>query len=397
LWVEYALVPPIAPGALGADPLGGRVDATWRMATAAVVVARRGTLFDTEPEAEAPSWDPPANDLLLVRLRGDALQWGGLRFGATWKRWQPDADFASGTPATDARTHDLLGGDVRAAWHGILASAEISDSYASGLPEDASAAAARRSAGPLTEALPATAAFRAELRTRSQPLGRWGAIGFAPQYRALGAQHVDRASGTERDLGRPRRGLEGYRLEAWYELPGWPAWARHAYDRHQQFRDADRRVIAQLTEMRVQITNAVHVEARYAQQDDRLPASGERFHHDDLVAAVGGADSRARFRLQGGVLDLGGTRQRSVLVLETGAPLGDRMQFLSRVTSVDETGRTRTGFFAALQYWHLPEFELEVEYGPGWLGDAALPALDGDLTADGHDVDRFRLHFRGWF
>jgi hypothetical protein len=395
--VEFALVPPISPGALGADPHGGRVDATWRMATAAVVVARRGTVFDSEPDVTAPTWDPPAKDLLLVRLRGDALRWGGLRLGGTWKRWHPDEDFATGNSATDARTHDLLAFDLRAGWHGILGSAEISDSHASGLPADASGVPVRPNAGPLTRALPATAAFRAELRTRSQSLGRWGAIGFAPQYRALGAQHVDRAGGNEPDLGRPRRGLEGYRLEAWYELPGWPAWARHAYDRHQQFRDADRRVIAQLSEVRVQATSAVHVEARYAQQDERLPESGERFHHDDLVAAVGGADSRARFRLQGGMLDLGGARERSVLVLETDAPLGSRMQVLSRVTSVDEAGRTRTGFFAALQYWHLPEFELEVEYGPGWLGDAALPALDGDLTADGHDVDRFRLHFRGWF
>ena len=83
--------------------------------------------------------------------------------------------------------------------------------------------------------------------------------------------------------------------------------------------------------------------------------------------------------------------------LRTRAPLGRRLQGVARTAFAAGPAGTRRSFFVELQYWHLPQFELALQYGPEWIGDAALPALDADLTADGSQSDRFRLHFRGWF
>jgi hypothetical protein len=266
-----------------------------------------------------------------------------------------------------------------------------------GTSAPATALTANRSAGFVTRALAPEDAFRAELRCAGLQLGRWGSLGFAPQYRALGSSCEDRLTESERDAGSPRRGLEGYRLEAWYTPAAWPAWVRQVYDRHQQFRDADRRVIVQTTECQAQLGARLRARAQYVQRDELLAALGTREHHDDLLAELAADDAGVHCRLQAGVVDLDAPGARRVGALEAAAHLGRRLQAVARTAYAAGQAGVRRSAWVELQYWHLPQFELAVQYGPEWIGDASDPILDADLTADGRGVDRFRLHFRGWF
>jgi hypothetical protein len=402
LWVEGAFEPAIATATAGAaDALGARADAAWRRATATLLVTDRGGLGPRlDPVVAAPPLPPATGDALVLRLGMLAVPRAQLRLGATWKRLQP-GDVALG--AGDRNHRDVLGADVRAGWHGVTATVAYSQSTDEFATDPVAPPAAVphgwRSEwnGRLTDVLPSNASLRAELRAPDVALGRWGRVGFAPQYRALGSTFVDRLVDAEPDAGAPRRGLEGYRLEAWYTVPSWPVWLRQVYDRHQQFRDADRRVILQSTEAQAWLAEGIRGRLAYVQRDERLPSTGRREHHDDLIGEIVAEDGRARARMQAGIVDLDAAHERSVLALESAARIGTHVQALARLAVASEGGRARRGFWVEMQLWHLPQFELAVQYGPEWIGDGSDPALDNDLTADGDDVDRIRLHFQGWF
>jgi hypothetical protein len=203
--------------------------------------------------------------------------------------------------------------------------------------------------------------------------------------------------GGERDPGRPRRGLEGYRLEAWYELPVWPAWLRYVYDRHQEFRDIDRRVLSQTLEAQSWLTQRIRARAWYEQRDERLDTAGRREQHDDVVAELVAEEGGSRVRVQAGLLDVHSPAERAAGALEVATRIGSRLQAVARATFIGGAPDTRRSLFAELQYWHLPQFDLALGYGPDWIGDAADPLRDGDLVTSGDAQDRVRLRFRGWF
>lgn len=407
LWVGYLLTPPLATWAAGGDDATGvRADAACGRGSATLVAGWRGVLDGSVTSASPPvgTVEPPAEDFVLLRLGGDASRWAGLRFGATWKRVHPAALFASGPEPVDSGHRDLLEFDTRLAWRGMQACVEYAHAAAApihsfGTSPGGSAAPGigMRSSGPLTRALSTHDALRAELRCASLVAGRWGVFGFAPQYRALGRDYVDRLAASERDVGAPRRGVEGYRLEAWFALAAWPGWVRQVYDRHQQFQDADRRVIVQQSECVVPLTPGLRARALYVQCEEFLPGRAVRVYHDDLLGELAAAAGGLRCRVQVGVAGLNSPASERVVAVEAGAPLGQRLQAVARTAFAAGPASTRRSLFVELQYWHLPQFELAVQYGPEWIGDTVLPALDADLTADGSQIDRFRLHFRGWF
>jgi hypothetical protein len=407
LWVESGFAPPILTAASGGeDVLGGRFDGAWKRLVTTVLVADRGGIGPRfEPPGDAPRAAAATGDVVVLRLRGDAISDGGLRIGATWKRWRPDDAFVIGTEP-DAAARDVWSADARAAWRGIETTVEFaqsSDAFAAGavagpgLSPELEHGWQSTWSGRLTDVLPTNATLRAELRSPGLGLGRYGTLGFAPQYRALGSTYVDRLVEAEPDAGMPRRGLEGYRLEAWYTLPFWPVRLLQIYDRHQQFRDADRRVLLQTTECQAWIQSGIRGRLFYVQRDERWTSRGVHEHHDQLIGELAAEDPRARARLQAGFVDLGAAHERTVLALESAAHIGTRVQGLLRLCVASEGGRARRAFWFEMQYWHLPGFELALQYGPEWIGDGSDPALDSDLTADGNDVDRIRLHFRGWF
>ena len=407
LWIDHALTPPVAAWAAGGNEATGmRADGALGRGSATLLAGWRSTLF--APAAGSPPalppWTAPAESYLVLRVRGDVPQWAGLRVGATWKRLHPATLFVGGPSPVDAAHRDVLGFDSQAQWHGMVASVEYAHTAASPVSGVSASAGSPgttsepvRSSGPVTRALSPEDGLRAELRCAGLPLAGWGALGFAPQYRALGGSYVDRLADTEVDAGRPRRGLEGYRLEAWFEPAFWPGWVRQVYDRHQQFRDADRRVILQQSEVVVPLTARLRARALYVQRDELLATEHLREYHDDLLAEVAAGDAGLRCRVQAGVVDLHAPTARRVAVLEAAAHLGRRLQAVARTAYAAGDAGTRRSVFVELQYWHLPQFELAVQFGPEWIGDAADPLLDADLTADGSHIDRFRLHFRGWF
>lgn len=391
LWLDLPLQSPLAAEALGEDAVhGARADASWR------------TLVGTALWARAGEEDVAANAAWLARLRWDG--WQPARFGATWTRHLPDVDRTLGDPASvDPLRRDVVGIDARTIWRTLIASLEFTDSRDEFAVEGAAAAqepgrrthwqgeASRR----LTDIMPTTATLRAELRARSLGGPRWGHWGFAPAYRALGAHSGSRLQAAERDRDAPRRGLEGYRLEAWYEPPRWPGWIRQVYDRHLEFRDANRRVIVQQTEIEMRMTAAARGRLRY--QQHAVDAGGEQEHADYLLGDLVAEDRLGRLRLASGVLDLDTAHQSRVMAVEMTANLGARLQAVGRWTAQTRDADIAQAAFIAVQYWHLPQFEAALQYGPEWIGDANDPVLDADLRIDPAPRDAVRIHVRGWF
>ena len=252
-------------------------------------------------------------------------------------------------------------------------------------------------AGRLADVIPSTAALRAELRAPALGSERWGWLGFAPAYRAVGAHHTNRLREHEPDVGSPQRGIDGYRLEAWYRGPRWPLWLRQVYDRHTQFRDAQRRVIQQISEIETALGAQLDARLFYSQRQTRDGAGKSDAHHDDVLVELRAANSRSRLRAQLVWVDVNAPSQREVLVLEASARVTRRVQVLTRGSFAHEATELRRALFVEIQYWHLPHFEFALQVGPDWVGDAVNPGLDADLIAAARSRDVLRLHFRGWF
>jgi len=393
LWLDLPLQAPLDADAFGGDAVhGARADAAWHSFIATALAVRAGEN------------DVAANAAWLARARWDG--WHPARLGATWTRHLPDAARTRGDAAiVDPLRRDVLGVDARAAWRTLIASVEFSDA------RDAFAvmgAAQTQEPGRrtrwgsnrsrrITDILPTTATLRAELRATALGGERWGRIGVAPAYRALGAHSGSRLQVAERDRDAPRRGLEGYRLEAWYEPPGLPGWIRQVYDRHQQFRDADRRILVQQTEIEGRLTTVTRGRLRYVQHAVRDRGRSRDTRTDYVLGDVVAEDRGGRFRLAAGLLDLDTVREARVLALEWTANLGARAQVVGRWTAQARDGDAEQAAFVALQYWHGSQFEAALQWGPEWIGDTVDPVLDPDLRGDPAPRDAMRIHVRGWF
>jgi hypothetical protein len=389
LWLDLPLQAPLAPAAWGGDEVhGARADAAWRAWTGTVLgVARSDSSFDA-------AW--------IGRLRWDG--WRPGRFGITWMRQLPAAERTAGDAAVvDPLRRDVVTLDARAGSRALVASFEVSEARDDFAVAGATAAqqpgrrtawrgeASRR----VTDILPTTAALRAELRGRGLGSPAWGEVGYAAAYRALGRHSGSRLQAPERDLAAPRRGLEGYRLDAWYE-PRWiPGWLRHVYDRHLEFGDADRRVIVQQTELETRWTGAARTRVRYQQHATRTGSAIES--EDVLLADLVAEDRNGRLRVAAGLLDLDTDRERRVVVLEMTANLGARVQAVGRWTAAGRGAATEPAAFVALQYWQSQAFEASLSFGPEDVGDAIDPILDPDLGPPAESRDRVRIHVRGWF
>ena len=383
LWLDHGLGAPLDPHALGDDVQG----------LCAMVHGTHGLLMllVADGSGGAPSGGDGADEqVFLVRFRADP-QAAGLRLGATFLRAETPGT-ATGAP----NRADEIGFDLRACVAGVQAQVDYSAYPNASFGPIAPGGAPMAAGGELADALPADAALRAELRAPRLQIGRWGWFGFAPAYRCIGAEHTNLLVPPLPQLGSPVRGVEGYRLEAWYGLPQWPVWIRQAYDRQRQFRDAARRVIQQESEIEAQLATSAGARLRYVQRQVHDENVGVDAFHDDVLAALHASAGATRLRLQWAALDVNAPARRDAFALEAGLRLSARLQLLGRSTWGREPARQQRSFYAEVQYWHLPQFEVTLQYGAGWIGDRADPALDADvLTAAGRD--QVRLHLRGWF
>lgn len=401
LWLDHGLGAPIDPRRFGDNAQGVRAALRLRALLATLIAADRSG-FDPRGRDVAVR----DGDVFILRLRGDATSWAGLRVGATWMRHVPNEAEARGDPASVDVVHRDLGGvDLRAHVAGVQLNVDyqqVDPAYAEPGAEDIQEPGMRRGwdfsgAGRLTDVIPSTAALRAELRAPAWGSERWGWLGFAPAYRAVGAHHSNRLRNHEPDVGSPYRGVDGYRLEAWYRVPRWPLWLRQVYDRHTQFRDAQRRVIQQISEIETALAPQLDARVFYSQRQTRTGSGRFDVHADDVLVELRAANSSSRLRAQLAWIDVNAATQREVLVLEAAARVTRRVQVVTRGSFAREATQLRRALFVEIQYWHLPNFELALQVGPEWVGDAVNPGLDGDLIAAARSRDVLRLHFRGWF
>ena len=385
VWLDLPLSVPVHASRVGGGEITGlRGDASWQGWTATLLAVRGSTAAPGDSADDAPrAW--------AARLRRDLGASGAVRVGVTWSRDLPSAHPMHTSPL------DVVTLDARAHAYGVVVSAEYAESRPRDQRVDALGSSHLATPGPWTEALPEPAALRLELRAAAVPVGRFGTLGFAPAYRAVGAQHVDHLSARERDLDATARGFEGPHVEAWFLPRAWPAWVRQVYERRREFADADRQAWLQATEVQAWLTDRLRSRAFYVQRDLRtfdLPAHA---HLDDLVGEIVAEDGAARVRVQAGWIDLNAPGERSVVMLETTARIAGRLQLVSRLAGASRGSGARRSAYMGLQYWHLPEFELVLEYGDTTVGDLSEPALDADFSAVGTQLDRVRLNFRGWF
>jgi hypothetical protein len=170
-----------------------------------------------------------------------------------------------------------------------------------------------------------------------------------------------------------------------------------SYDRHDEFRDGDRNIIAQQLEAQAWVHSAVRVRAAYTQRDVKLPQAQVREHHDDLLAEVVAEEGGARLRVQAARLDLDTESARTTGALEAGARIAGRLQAGMRLTVAVRAASVRRGAFLVARWVELRKFEIALQYGSEGLGDGTEPATDADLAAAGVLDDRVRLLVRGWF
>jgi hypothetical protein len=401
LWLDHGLGAPIDPRRFGDNAQGVRASLRLRALLATVIAADRSG-FDPRGDG-ATARD---GDAVIVRLRADATRWAGLRVGGTFIRHIPKEVGVYGeVDRVDVRRRDLSGLDARLHVGGVqvlVDYSQVDPDYVQPGAEAAQEPGMRRSwnfkaAGRGTDIIPSTAALRAELRAPGLGSSRWGWIGFAPGYRAIGAHHSNPLAASQPDVGSPRRGLDGYRLEAWYRAAAWPLWLRQVYERHTQFRDADRRVIRQVSEIETALTSAVSARLFYSQRQTREFGPRRDEYHDDVLVELRATNSDTRMRAQLALVDVNAPARRDVATLEASARVTQRVQVVVRGSFTREQTRLRRALFVEIQYWHLPQFEVAVHIGPDWLGDSADPALDADLLAAASSRDLVRLHFRGWF
>lgn len=401
LWLDHGLGAPIDPRRFGDNAQGIRAALRWRALLATIIAADRSG-FHTQGNAGTAR----DGDALIVRLRADATQWAGLRVGGTFIRHVPkEVEVYGDVDRVDVRRRDLAGLDARLHVRGVQILVdynEVDPDYVQPGAEAAQEPGIRRTwdfkaSARITDIIPSTAALRAELRAPGLGSSRWGWIGFAPGYRAIGAHHSNRLDAAQPDVGSPRRGLDGYRLEAWYRAAAWPLWLRQVYDRHTQFRDANRRVIRQASEIESALTSAVSARLFYSQRQTRDFGASRDEHHDDVLVELRATNSATRMRAQLALVDLNAPTRRDVATLEASARVTQRVQVVARGSFAREQTRLRRALFVEIQYWHLPQFEVAAQVGPDWMGDSVDPALDADLLAAGDSRDLVRLHFRGWF
>jgi len=397
LWLDHGIAPPIDPRLLGDDVQGVRADVHSHTFHASVIAADPSR-FD----ADAGTPDRKDIGLALARLRADLAY--GVRVGATWLREHPDAAFLQGDPAAvDASRRDVVGMDARWFVGGTLLQLQFDQSDAD--YADPAAAAIQQpgvrsgwdwnASHRVTDVIPTTAQLRVEARAPRLGNPRWGWFGFAPRYRAVGEHFTNRWSQADVAAGTPRRGYEGYTLEAWYSAAGWPVWFRQLYDRQVQFRDANRTSIRQVSEVWGWVHPQVRARAQYTQRQTHEPDLQHTSHDDDLLLEVATHVERTRVRAQMAVLDVNAVTQGEALSLEVAAGISGNLQAVGRTTLWRELGGVRSSLFVELQYWSLPQFEAALAYGPGWAGDQADPALDPDLGSG--FSEQVRLHVRGWF
>jgi hypothetical protein len=391
VWLDLPLSVPVDAAHLGGGSITGlRGDAAWQDWKATVLALRSSASASGDSVDDAPrAW--------VTRLRRDLGTAGAFRIGATWSRDLPVVSAGDNAPG------DVVTFDARAHTHGVVASVEYAQSRRTDpvvtpvVPAAGTAPVHVATPGPWTNALPERGALRLELRASAIPAGHFGTFGVAPAYRAIGARYFDRLAAGERDLDATARGFEGPHAEVWFAPRAWPAWVRQVYERRREFADADRRTWLQATEIQAWLTDRLRSRAFYVQRDLRIFDRPAHAHQDDLIGEVVAEDGAARVRAQAGWIDLNAPGERSVVMLETTARIAGRVQLVSRLAGASRGSGARRSAYMGLRYWHLPEFELVLEYGATTVGDLSEPALDADFSAVGTQLDRVRLHFRGWF
>jgi hypothetical protein len=401
LWLDHGLASYLEPRRAGDNVQGVRANLRWRALYAAIIAADQGGVEPAlAPEAGGDG------DVVVFRARGDLAPDVGLRVGGTWVRHLPAGAPTRGDPArVDVLRRDHAGIDLRLLLRGVqlqLDYSQISSDYAQPGAQEAQEPGLRRhwdwgAGGRLTDVMPTTAALLAEVRAPALGSSRWGWVGFAPAFRAVGRHHTNRLRQPLREPGSPTRGVEGYRAEVWYRLPARPVWARYGYERSTQFADADRRVIRQTGEVEAIFVPGVAGRLLYVQRQIEASLAPHDEHHNDLLTELRATHAGTRFRAQLAFVDLDTPARRELFALEAGARLTSRVQAVGRVSFANDATGVRRALFAELQYWHLPHFELALHYGAEWVGDRADPVFDPDLVASAANRDVVRLHFRGWF
>jgi hypothetical protein len=329
-----------------------------------------------------------------------------MRLGGTFLRHLPQRGPTTGDPATvDVERRDLAGVDLRFLVQGVqllLDYSQVDAHFAEVGAAEAQEPGERTSwdfgaEGGLRYVMPSTASLQAELRAPALGSPRWGWLGGAPAYRLIGANSTNRLAPPAPDPGTPVRGVEGYRIEAWYQAAAWPVWLRQVYDHSTQFRDADRRVVAQVSEIEGRMSADISGRLRYTQQDVREPQRAAHEFHSTLLAEVRAVAAATRLRAQVALVDADADSRRDLVAVEAGTRVTSHIHAVARVSAARDAVGLRRALFAELQYWHLPQFEFALQYGPDWIGDAADPALDPDLVAAGDMRGLVRVHLRGWF
>ena len=399
LWLDHGLGSPLNPIALGENVQGARVDLRWK---ALVVAALAADASDSDP-VSGPAQD---GDAFVLRARGDWPRAAGMRLGGTFLRHLPQRGPTTGDPAAvDVERRDLAAVDLRFLLQGVqllLDYSQVDAHFAEPGAAEAQEPGERTSwdfgaDGGLRRVMPTTASLQAELRAPALGNARWGWFGGAPAYRLIGANSTNPLAAPLPDPGTPTRGLEGYRVEVWYQAAAWPVWLRQVYDHSTQFRDADRRVVAQVSEIEGRMSPDISGRLRYTQLDVPEPQRTADEFHSTLLAEIRAVAATTRLRGQFALVDADADTRRDLVTVEAGMRVTSHIHAVARASAARDAIGMRRAFFAELQYWHLPQFEFALQYGPDWIGDAADPVLDPDLNAAGDMRGLVRVHLRGWF
>lgn len=333
----------------------------------------------------APTTYDATDDAFVLRARREFLR-RKLRLGTTYTRRMENELGERSFPPGDRAT-DVLGFDARYTFKNTDYSLEWARSW-SPLGEESIAFPDELDKTALSD----RSVLVGEIRTLTFGKPWLGYFNFAPTGWLRGPLWDNR-------LGDSNRDERGFFLNNWYLLPDRAITWTSNYLWYEK-RATEKRVESEIyNELYIEFVNGFTGKVYYKLRDIRrnIGPAETLEEHDDLFGELQVESRLAKMVAQAKLKDLGQPYYKQLYALQTTVNLTSQVKLYNRFAFGNDSNRLRKGIFSQIQYRPSDNVEMYLEYGPGWIGDDAVPVNDYDLEGGGDQTDILKFILKGRF
>ena len=241
--------------------------------------------------------------------------------------------------------------------------------------------------------LPKDAVVRGEIRTLTVGNAWLGFYNVVPTFWYYGPQFIN-------PLGDGNRDEQGIWINTWYLVPQRAITFTLNYTnwRHRVFEN--RRYSEVYAEMYTEYQFGFASKIAYSDRRNRdllFDKEEGLTENKDLFAEIQVESKLAWMRVQGKIKDIGTTRRKELVSLESTINFSPVLKLYGRYAFGNDPARLRRGLFAQIQYRPRGNMEMFLEYGPNWIGDTPNPVDDGDLAGSADNQDLIKFIIKGSF